>query len=267
VTPPFAGFPSGHSAFSRAAAVVLHEVTGSPYFPNGLGEFLAPQNEFLVFEDGPSVDVTLQYASYYDASDQTSLSRIWGGIHPPQDDLVSRHIGAQIANDAVGHALTLFDGPQLDSDSDGVFDGVDNCPALANADQADTDADGVGNACDDFCVGETTTLDGVEPLSVKKGNTIRLVGSGFGPAFRVWIGPLELTPQFVWPNWIAQIPTGPALATGPHAVQIVNPEGCASQQSVSVTIQPGQTCGLTGIEPFLLLGLLGMRRLGSARRS
>ena len=46
VTPPFAGYVSGHSVFSRAAAEVLTELTGSPYFPGGLGEFVAEKNEF-----------------------------------------------------------------------------------------------------------------------------------------------------------------------------------------------------------------------------
>ena len=42
VTPAFPGFVSGHSTFSRAAAEVLAALTGSPYFPGGLGEFVAP---------------------------------------------------------------------------------------------------------------------------------------------------------------------------------------------------------------------------------
>ena len=50
----------------------------------------------VVFEKGPSVDVILQWATYYDASDQTSLSRIWGGIHPPIDDIRGRIIGEKI---------------------------------------------------------------------------------------------------------------------------------------------------------------------------
>jgi glucose/arabinose dehydrogenase len=36
----------------------------------------------------------------------------------------------------------------LDTDTDGIPNETDNCPAIANADQTDTDADGAGNACD-----------------------------------------------------------------------------------------------------------------------
>ncbi|MGS2727258.1 FG-GAP-like repeat-containing protein [Psychroserpens sp. BH13MA-6] len=110
VTPPFAGYVSGHSTFSRAASEVLTRLTGSPFFPGGLGEFTAKQNEFLVFEDGPSVDVKLQWATYRDASDQTSLSRIWGGIHPPADDIPGRLIGEKVGNDAFDFAVPYFNG-------------------------------------------------------------------------------------------------------------------------------------------------------------
>ena len=110
VTPPFAGYISGHSTFSRAAADVLTMLTGDPFFPGGIGEFVAKKNEFLVFEDGPSVDVTLQWATYKDASDQTSLSRIWGGIHPPADDIPGRLIGEKIAAAAFERAEKHFRG-------------------------------------------------------------------------------------------------------------------------------------------------------------
>lgn len=110
VTPPFAGYVSGHSTYSRAAAEVLTELTGDPYFPGGMGEFLAKQNEFLVFEDGPSVDVTLQWATYRDASDQCSLSRIWGGIHPPADDIPGRIIGEEIGQEVFALADQYFEG-------------------------------------------------------------------------------------------------------------------------------------------------------------
>jgi hypothetical protein len=110
ITPPFAGYVSGHSTYSRAAAEVLPMLTGDEYFPGGLGEFHAPQNEFLVFEDGPSVDLTLQWATYRDASDQTSLSRIWGGIHPPADDIPGRIIGEKIGISGFQKAKEYFEG-------------------------------------------------------------------------------------------------------------------------------------------------------------
>ncbi len=110
VTPPFAGYVSGHSTYSRAAAEVLTLLTGDAYFPGGLGTFTATKDEFLVFEDGPSVDVELQWATYRDAADQSALSRIWGGIHPPADDIPGRIIGEQIGIDAYAKAKTYFTG-------------------------------------------------------------------------------------------------------------------------------------------------------------
>jgi len=115
ITPPFAGYVSGHSTFSRAAAEVMTLLTGDPYFPGGMGEFFAPRNEFLVFEDGPSVDVTLQWARYVDASDQCSLSRIWGGIHPPADDIPGRRMGLVIGPDAFYLAEKYFGGEMAEA--------------------------------------------------------------------------------------------------------------------------------------------------------
>ena len=110
VTPPFAGYVSGHSTFSRAAAEVLTLFTGDAFFPGGMGTFDVAQNDFLVFEQGPTQNMTLQWATYRDASDQTSLSRIWGGIHPPIDDIRGRIIGEKIGVDAYNQALQYFSG-------------------------------------------------------------------------------------------------------------------------------------------------------------
>lgn len=109
VTPPFAGYVSGHSTFSRAAAEVLTGLTGDPFFPGGVGEFFCSKNQFLVFEDGPSENITLQWATYRDASDQCSLSRIWGGIHPPADDIPGRLIGEKIGVAALEFATKYFE--------------------------------------------------------------------------------------------------------------------------------------------------------------
>lgn len=115
VTPPFAGYVSGHSTFSRAAAEVMTAITGDEYFPGGMSEFPAIQDEFLVFENGPSATMTLQWATYRDASDQCSLSRIWGGIHPPQDDIPGRLMGLFAGTKAFEKACTYFESnlPQI----------------------------------------------------------------------------------------------------------------------------------------------------------
>lgn len=110
VTPPFAGYLSGHSTFSRAASEVLTLITGDAFFPGGMGTFDIEANNFLVFETGPSTNMTLQWATYRDASDQTSLSRIWGGIHPPIDDIRGRIIGEKIGIEAFNMALQYFNG-------------------------------------------------------------------------------------------------------------------------------------------------------------
>lgn len=110
VTPPFAGYVSGHSTFSRSGAELMTQFTGSAFFPEGLGTYVCPQNDFLVFEDGPSTDVVLMWATYFDASDEASQSRRWGGIHPWIDDYPARVMGSQIGQRAWLRALQYFNG-------------------------------------------------------------------------------------------------------------------------------------------------------------
>ena len=110
VTPAFPGFISGHSTFSRSAADVMTSLTGSAYFPGGLGEFVAGRDAYLTFEKGPSTDIRLQWATYYDAADQAGQSRLWGGIHIEPDDLIGRKLGNKVGLAAVERAKTFFDG-------------------------------------------------------------------------------------------------------------------------------------------------------------
>jgi len=148
VTPPFAGYVSGHSTYSRAGAEVLTMLTGDAFFPGGMGEFVAPANDFLVFENGPSDTITLQWATYRDASDQCSLSRIWGGIHPPCDDIPGRLMGEVIGVDAFNHAETFF---FKDIDQDGYYNYIDcddNDPTIyPNAPEI---CDGKDNDCNNL---------------------------------------------------------------------------------------------------------------------
>lgn len=110
VTPPFAGYVSGHSTFSRSAAEVLTLLTGDAFFPGGMSQFWIKKSEYLDFEHGPSVGLALQWATYRDAADQCSLSRIWGGIHPPADDIPGRVVGQKIGVEVFHYAKKYFDG-------------------------------------------------------------------------------------------------------------------------------------------------------------
>jgi hypothetical protein len=109
VTPAFAGYVSGHSTFSRAAAEVLTNFTASSYFPGGLFEWKVPAGS-LSFESGPSQDVTLRWATYYDAADQAGMSRVYGGIHPTVDDFTGRRMGSQCGKDAWALAQRYYEG-------------------------------------------------------------------------------------------------------------------------------------------------------------
>ncbi len=154
VTPPFAGYVSGHSTFSRAAAEILTSITGTPFFPGGMGEFSVIENQFLVFEDGPSQSFSLQWATYQDASDQCSLSRIWGGIHPPADDFPGRLLGIEIAGLTMTKVSEYFAGLDipascpLDFDGDGLVGSTDLLEVLSDFGSsgsdlvADIDGDG-----------------------------------------------------------------------------------------------------------------------------
>ncbi|MCA9286009.1 MAG: hypothetical protein KDA22_12370, partial [Phycisphaerales bacterium] len=126
VTPPFPGYVSGHSTFSRSGAEALTGITGSPYFPGGLFNYTIPA-DWLKFEFGPSTPVTFQWVTYYDASDEAGESRIWGGIHPPVDDIPGRIAGDEVGKRVVERVKALYSGEYLSPDinGDGVVDGAD----------------------------------------------------------------------------------------------------------------------------------------------
>jgi len=99
VTPSFPGYISGHSTFSRAAAEVMTAITGSPYFPGGLSSWTVPAGSFRI-DTGPTADVVLAWASYFDAADQAGQSRLFGGIHVQADDFAGRITGSLCGKDA-----------------------------------------------------------------------------------------------------------------------------------------------------------------------
>ncbi len=109
VTPSFPAYASGHSTFSRAAAEVMTGFTGNEYFPGGISGYTIPANS-LKFEKGPTTDIRLEWATYYDAADQAGQSRLWGGIHIQADDFSGRVIGSQCGKDAWALAQRYYAG-------------------------------------------------------------------------------------------------------------------------------------------------------------
>jgi hypothetical protein len=110
VSPAFPGYVSGHSTFSRSAAELLTGLTGSPFFPGGMGTYSVPANTGLINEKGPSQAIELQWGTYYDAADQAGISRIWGGIHPPADDFAGRRAGSVSGKASWALAQKYWDG-------------------------------------------------------------------------------------------------------------------------------------------------------------
>lgn len=110
VTPAFPGYISGHSTFSRSAAEVLTAITGTEYFPGGLFKYTAKKDAYLIHEHGPSEAVSLQWASYFDAADQSGRSRLWGGIHVEADDFAGRRVGHAVGIGAYNKAISYFNG-------------------------------------------------------------------------------------------------------------------------------------------------------------
>jgi len=115
-TPAFPGYVSGHSTFSRAAAEALTLLTGSPYFPGGFGHHTVVANSMQI-DLGPSVNVDIQWSTYYDAADQAGQSRRWGGIHPYEDDYDGRRIGSIVGKSAYALAESYWTGAILMSEA------------------------------------------------------------------------------------------------------------------------------------------------------
>jgi hypothetical protein len=150
VSPPFAGYVSGHSTYSRAGAETLKRLTGSEYFPGGMGVYTCTKNQFLVFEDGPSETFDFQWATYYDAADNSGQSRILGGIHPYFDDYPGRVLGSQVAARAHDRAMSLFTpipACNADFDHSGDVGGPDLAALLAawGTSNASVDLNGDGD--------------------------------------------------------------------------------------------------------------------------
>lgn len=119
VTPPFAEYVSGHSAFSAAAAEILTRYSGSDRMFDGVtklgrdydgdgvedtfGQHIATPGT-LMFEDGPTEPVILRWQTFHDAADEAGRSRLYGGIHFQDGDLRGRELGHEVGKRAFAAA-------------------------------------------------------------------------------------------------------------------------------------------------------------------
>jgi hypothetical protein len=125
-TPPFQGYTSGHSTFSNAAAEVLSDLIGScTYFdgtsrgirdedadgwPDLIGQYVYKQGTSFVEPNTPKQDVTMTWPTLQDAAEDAGMSRLYGGIHIMDDNLVGATMGKEVASLVLTKAKKLWGG-------------------------------------------------------------------------------------------------------------------------------------------------------------
>ena len=119
LTPPFPGYFSGHSVFSRSSATVLALFTGSDDF--GFSTVIGKCDVayfgidfsrcFGRVEPGiPDGETTISFATFSEAAEEAGLSRLYGGIHFADDNTTAQNVGYLIGQQAWEKALTYFNG-------------------------------------------------------------------------------------------------------------------------------------------------------------
>lgn len=115
-TPPFGGYPSGHSTISGAAADTLRRFTGSDAFGYSV-EVRAGAMTEPGFEHPP---VVLEFETFTQTADQAGISRLLGGYHIMADNLEGLAMGRRVSD---------HDWPIFESYFDGTADVTDALPA------------------------------------------------------------------------------------------------------------------------------------------
>lgn len=105
-TPPFPEFTSGHSAFSMAAATVLRAFAKSDTFN---GSYTRPAVPLAAEPDVPVTDsITLNWVTFTEAALEAGESRIFGGIHFHEGNIVGLEMGRLVGENTWRKANTLF---------------------------------------------------------------------------------------------------------------------------------------------------------------
>jgi len=105
-TPPFSEFTSGHSAFSMAAAEVLKRHTGSDRF----GFHYQQTSALRADPSEPAAGTLLSWTTFTGAAQEAGESRMYGGIHFYEGNVVGLDIGRRCGEAAYAKAQDLWSG-------------------------------------------------------------------------------------------------------------------------------------------------------------
>jgi hypothetical protein len=106
-TPPFPEHVSEHSAFSRAAAVILKNFTGSDQFD---ACYLVKKGSSKIETncEVPCVDIMLDWPTFTGTAEQAGLSRLYGGIHFRRGNELGQKLGNFIGTQCWEKASFFF---------------------------------------------------------------------------------------------------------------------------------------------------------------
>lgn len=112
VTPPFAEYTSGHSAFSAASAEILKQFTGSDDF----GATVTFEPGASRFEPGitPDDSLTLGWDTFSAAAESAGMSRLYGGIHFSDGNLHGGNLGREVGDAVFDQAQFYINGGEAD---------------------------------------------------------------------------------------------------------------------------------------------------------
>lgn len=105
-TPPFAEFTSGHSGFSMAAATILKKFTNSDTF----GFYYSQDVPLKADPTEPVTDIVLHWPTFTAAAREAGESRLYGGIHFYEGNVVGLDLGEKVGNGAYAKAKDLWSG-------------------------------------------------------------------------------------------------------------------------------------------------------------
>ena len=124
ITPPFPGYPSGHSTVSGASARMLELFTGSDRLEvvckheagsltgeKGVSPAKILSIDGKVIQDAPaSADVGLACPTFSSTAEMAGLSRIMGGYHIQADNVQGLALGRKVAESSWPKYQAYFDG-------------------------------------------------------------------------------------------------------------------------------------------------------------